>query len=53
MSNKPRNTVAEAMRRAELRRAPLLDPTFRYTPSNRTDVTRTWRKFGWTPTHRS
>ena len=49
MTNKPCNKVAVAMRRAELRRAPLLDPTFRYTPSSRTDVTQTWRRFGWTP----
>lgn len=27
----------------------LLDPEFRYIPSAQTDVTRTWRRFGWTP----
>lgn len=25
------------------------DPRFEYTPSEKTDVTKTWRKFGWVP----
>ncbi|CAB4122623.1 hypothetical protein UFOVP33_29 [uncultured Caudovirales phage] len=27
----------------------LLDPSFKYTPSSQTDVTRTWKRFGWAP----
>ena len=30
--------------------APILDPAFKYTPANRTDVQATWRRFGWRPT---
>ena len=29
--------------------APLLNPNFDYTPAVKTDVTKTWRKFGWVP----
>ena len=28
---------------------PLTNPAFPYIPAARTDVQRTWRKFGWTP----
>ena len=31
-------------------RAQLLNPNWKYTPSDQTDVQRTWRKFGWLPT---
>ena len=27
----------------------LLDRNFKYVPAAATDVTQTWRKFGWTP----
>ena len=28
---------------------PLMSRSFRYTPAESTDVTATWRRFGWTP----
>jgi len=31
---------------------PLSHPDFVYYPAAATDVTRTWRKFGWTPVQR-
>jgi len=27
----------------------ILDPKFKYTPADKTDVQATWRKYGWTP----
>jgi hypothetical protein len=30
----------------------LLNPEFKYVPAAATDVTQTWRKFGWTPVER-
>jgi hypothetical protein len=29
--------------------ANLLDPSFKYTPSTKTNVQNTWRKYGWIP----
>jgi hypothetical protein len=35
-------------------RAPvsILDPKFVYVPAAKTDVTQTWRKYGWKPIER-
>jgi hypothetical protein len=30
----------------------LLNPDFKYVPAAATDVTQTWRKFGWKPIER-
>ena len=27
----------------------LLNPNFKYVPAAATDITQTWRRFGWTP----
>lgn len=27
----------------------LMDPNFKYIPSNQTNVQNTWRKYGWLP----
>ena len=32
---------------------PLHDPRFDYTPAARTDVQKTWARFGWTPPSKS
>ena len=32
--------------------ASLLNPNWKYTPSDQTDVQRTWARFGWKPTQR-
>ena len=32
--------------------ANLLDPNWKYTPSDQTDVRATWARFGWKPTTR-
>lgn len=41
---KPKKTT-----QVEKLRAPLLDPSFKYTSSAATDVQATWRKHGWVP----
>lgn len=28
---------------------PIHDPRFRYTPAAKTDITQTWRRYGWVP----
>lgn len=30
-------------------KVPLTNPEFEYVPSMKTDITKTWRKFGWVP----
>ena len=36
----------------ECRPVNLLDPKFKYAPAAATDVTQTWRRFGWKPIER-
>ena len=35
--------------KTEYRPTSILDPKFEYTSAAATDVTRTWKRFGWTP----
>ena len=34
---------------SEYRPMSLLDPNFKYVPSASTDITQTWKRFGWKP----
>ena len=29
---------------------PITDPAFKYVPAKDTDITQTWKRFGWVPT---
>ena len=35
--------------RSPARPTQLLNQGFEYVPANKTDITQTWRRFGWTP----
>lgn len=37
------------MEQNKTKRKGLLNPDFKYTPSDKTNVQETWRKFGWVP----
>lgn len=42
-------TKPKKVQKIEKLKAPLLDPSFKYTISAATDVQATWRKHGWIP----
>ena len=39
----------ERREREEYRRPNILDKSFNYIPSAKTDIRETWKRFGWTP----
>lgn len=43
------NNVQDKLNEALKRRARCLDPDWEYVPAAATDITKTWRKFGWKP----
>ena len=43
----------ERREREEYRRPNILDKSFNYTPSAKTDIRETFKRFGWTPSEGS
>ena len=43
----------ERREREEYRRPNILDKSFNYIPSAKTDIRETWKRFGWTPSQGS
>jgi len=43
----------ERREREEYRRPNILDKSFNYIPSAKTDIRETWKRFGWTPSEGS
>ena len=39
----------DALKLSEKTRARILDPNWVYVDSRHTDITKTWRKYGWKP----
>lgn len=46
---KKMKTIEAPAPQKETRPQTILDPNFKYVPAAATDVTQTWRRFGWTP----
>lgn len=49
MSKVRARTMRVVQSGSKLQSPHILDAAFKYTPAAQTDITKTWRRFGWKP----